>query len=392
MKKKIAFLKFFLAFFLFSNLVVFSALGETTGKGSARIFNNNEQEARNQALNNALRDAVKKGVGVLLDSNTLVKNWSVIRDEVISSSRGFVEKYDVTRDEAKNGTWFIEISAIVSEAGLKDKLTELRILHQKMGNKKLMVMYHARHPKALKDTHIAVDAARISIQDAFNSAGFRIFDQNVLGKLYSKIKPSDRVSGMAEDWVRVANENQVDIIVEYELYPSYHQPFSDAAFIAAKINISTKVYDVSTGRLISSRQTMQKQMTNAKMGSYDWDDALQKAGIKAGTVIADESIEKVVEYYKSVGDIGNSFFIVFKDFSENDADKILKVLEGLEGHQSLSERTYQPLLLEVEYFSTLNKGRLRRLLRAGCKREGVRLRSQEISGNRFIFANASTGN
>ncbi|MBT4088219.1 MAG: hypothetical protein HOE30_06985, partial [Deltaproteobacteria bacterium] len=40
------------------------------GKGQAKIFNNNEGSARNQALRNALRDAVKQGVGVILDSNT----------------------------------------------------------------------------------------------------------------------------------------------------------------------------------------------------------------------------------------------------------------------------------------------------------------------------------
>lgn len=387
MKKPKVFLKIFFSFLLFCSTLTPQIQGETVGKGSARIFNKNEGAARSQALSNALRDAVKQSVGIILDSNTMVKNWVLIRDEVVSSSQGFVEKYEIIRDEQKNGTWFITLNAVVSKSGIMDKLTELRILHQKMGNKKLMVLYHPKHPRALERSHIAVDATRVSIQNKFNSSGFRVFDQAVVQQLYATLKPQGSELGINKDWIRVAKENQVDIVVEYDLFSSQQKPFTNAAFIAAKINTSIKVYDVTTGRLISSGQTMQKQMTNAEVGSYDWEDALQKAGIKAGNVIADETISKIVDYYKSVGDIGNSFFMVFKDFSEDDADKILKVLENIEGYQSLSERTYEPLLLEIEYFSTLNKGRLRRKLRADTRKEGIKLKSRQITGNRFVFIN-----
>jgi len=96
----------------------------TVGKGSALIFNENIGSAKKQALNNALRNAVEKGVGTLIDSKTVTKNWVVIRDEVFSSARGFVKGYIITRDEksADGKSWETHIDAQVATASIKNKL------------------------------------------------------------------------------------------------------------------------------------------------------------------------------------------------------------------------------------------------------------------------------
>jgi len=352
------------------------------GKGRAKIFNGNEGSARNQALRNALRDAVKQGVGVILDSNTIVKNWTVIQDEVYSSARGFVKQYQVTRDEKDSDTWFIEIEAEVATGQIKDKLSELRILHKKMGNKRLMVLYNPEHPEALAVDHSAVRSALTSIPTEFNQSGFRIFDQRSLGYISKKI--SQRGEKKAA-WMKIADEQQVDILAEFEVLSSKKSPFSTKSFSAAKVTLRMKIYDVSTGRLISNVQSTQKQMTNARAGSYDWDNALARASEKSGQAAASDAIKNIVEYYKSVGDIGNSYFITFKDFTEDETDIILDALENLEGYQSLSELQMTPDLAKIEYFSTLNKSRLRRKIRAAARSNKIKLSSKEISGNRFVF-------
>lgn len=352
------------------------------GKGQAQIFNNNEGSARNQALRNALRDAVKQGVGVLLDSNTIVKNWTVIQDEVYSSARGFVKQYKVIRDEKSNGIWFIEIEAEVATGQIKDKLADLRILHKKMGNKRLMIIYNPGHPEALKEDHSAVRSALTAIPSEFNKSGFRIFDQRSLGYISKKI--SQGGSNKAA-WMKIADEQQVDILTEFEILTSKKSPFSNKSFSAAKVTLRMKTYDVSTGRLISNVQSNQKQMTNARAGSFDWDNALARASEKSGSAAADDTITNIVEYYKSVGDIGNSYFITFKDFTEDETDLILDALENLEGYQSLSELQMTPNLIKIEYFSTMNKSRLRRKIRSAVRAHRIKLSSKEISGNRFIF-------
>ena len=370
-------------------LVVCLLLSETVyagviGKGSAQIFNGNEGSARNQALNNALRDAVKQGVGLFLDSQTEVKNWTVIRDEIYASSRGFVTSYKVLRDEKQDGAWHIEIDAEVASADIRSKLSELRILHQKMGNKRLMVIYKPNHPEAIEKNHNAVASAQSVLQSSLLESGFRVFDPQSLGLVFDNI--SQR-GAQTEQWVKIAGQNQVDILVEFELIASEKKPFSSSAFSAARISIQAKSYDVSTGRLMASVGTTQKQMTNARTGSYDWNNALGKAGARAGEVAADDLIRDIVSYYEAVGEIGNAYLIVFKDFEEGEEFEILEILENLEGFQSMTELTNIPLELKVEYFSSMEKSRLRRKLYLACKDKGIRLKTKELAGNRLIFVN-----
>lgn len=354
----------------------------TIGKGSARIFSNNEGSARRQALDNALQDAVKQGVGLLLDSQTVVKNWTVIKDEVFSSARGFVKSYTILRDEKENGVWYVEIDADVSSAEIKDKLSALRILHQKMGNKRLMVIYKPFHPDALEPNEGPVISALSEIQSELLNAGFRVFDQRILGHVYDRMS---QTGAAIEEWVKIADQHQVDILAEFELVSGKQKPFATSAFSAAKVSIQMKAYDVSTGRLIANVGTTQKQMTNARAGSFDWEDALSKAGSRAGSVATREATEEIIKYYEMVGDIGNAYLLVFKDFTEDEEFQILDTLENMEGYQSLTELENIPNLLRVEYFSSLDKSRLRRRIYLDNKEKGIRMKTKRLAGNQLIF-------
>ncbi len=347
------------------------------GKGRAEIFNNNESSARKQAINNALRDAVEKGVGLLLDAKTEVENWQVIKDEVYSSATGFVTKYKTVRDERVGNVWFAEIEAEVAQGKLKDKLGNLRILHKKMGNKRLMVIYKASHPQAQEPDHPSALASLAGIQMALTHYGFRLFDQRALARIYDPSRASDA-------WLRVAQEQQVDILVEFEVVATGANQ-SGQMFQAAKAQVLTKVYDVSTARLISSQMANQKQITKGRVGSFDWNASLSKAGDKAARLNAELITKDITAFYQSTGDQGNAFFLRFIGFSEDEEDNILEVLENLEGFQSQSELKNSHNLLEVEYFSNQDKSRLRRKLKIATRDKKVRIKSKEISGNRMVF-------
>ena len=364
----------FLVLFSFIIPPVFAAV---EGKGRAEIFNNNESSARKQALKNALRNAVEKGVGLLLDAKTEVKNWQVIKDEVYSTARGYVTKYKTVKDERVGNVWFVEIEAEVASAKLKDKLGNLRILHKKMGNKRLMVIYKANHPKAQESDHPSALASLAGLQMSLTESGFRLFDKRSLDRLYDP----ERTSGA---WLKVAAEQQVDILIEFEVVATgASRP--GQIFQAAKAQVISKVYDVSTGRMISSQMASQKQIFKGRVGGFEWSGALSKAGDKAAKLNAEKVTNDIASFYQSTGDQGNAYFLRFVGFTEDEEDKLLDALEALEGYQSQSELKNSEHLLEVEYFSSQDKSRLRRKLKLAAKGQKVRLKSKEISGNRMVF-------
>ncbi|MCK4579448.1 MAG: hypothetical protein KAU50_11715 [Candidatus Marinimicrobia bacterium] len=70
---------------------------------------------RDVALSAAKRDAVEQGVGVVIASETVVKNFMVERDKILSKANGFVKSWEeLSASQGPDGLWTIKISAEVT--------------------------------------------------------------------------------------------------------------------------------------------------------------------------------------------------------------------------------------------------------------------------------------
>lgn len=360
---------------------------EVTSEGIAAIINGNIAGAKNQALLNAQRAAVEQGVGLILDSQTQTQNFQVIRDEILTSSQGYVTKYLIVSEgpTPDRASYKVKIKAEVAQNLLEDKLSALRILHKKMGNKRVMVIYHSDNPNAMKRTHGAVTAALQTIRDDLNSAGFRLFNEAATEKVYSQIERAARVDRPVDDIIAMALDQQADIVVRFEDIGG-QRGADGGAFSAAYSTIRISVYDTSTGRQIADSQDEDKVLLRADAGPYDWEKGLSEASSKAAKEAADEAITKIADYYKEVGDTGFVYLLVFKGYSDDEKDVILDFLEGTPGFKQMSEQKSAPQYLELELFSDEEGSRLRRLIRAGLQDKGLKLQIQQTAGNRIVFA------
>jgi hypothetical protein len=361
---------------------------EVEAEGVAAILGGNIASARNQALINAQRNAVEQGVGLILDSKTASENFQVIKDEVLTSSQGYVTKYLVVSEgqTPDRASFRVKIKAVVAQNLLEDKLSALRILHKKMGNKRVMVVYQSDNANALKRTHGAATAALQSIRNELNQAGFRLFDEAATQKVYAQIERAARVDRPVDDIIAMALDQQADIIVRFENIGGQRGP-QGGAFSAAYSTIRVSVYDANTGRQIADTQVEGKQLLRADAGPYDWEKGLSDASAKAAREAAGESVGKIAEYYKRVGDTGFAYLLVFKGYSDDEKDVIVDFLEKTPGFRQMSELKNAKEYLEVELFSGEEGSRLRRLIRAGLQDKGIKLQTQASAGNRIIFAN-----
>ncbi len=68
------------------------------------------------ALSAAKRDAVEKGIGVIVASETLVKNFVVAEDRILSKANGFVKTYEeLSSSQGPDGLFTVTISAVVTD-------------------------------------------------------------------------------------------------------------------------------------------------------------------------------------------------------------------------------------------------------------------------------------
>lgn len=356
--------------------------------GQAAIFSGNVASARSQALVNAQRNAVEQGVGVLLDSKTVSENFQIIKDEILTSSRGFVTRYKVVSEgRTRDGRSFaVKIKASVSQDMLRDRLSALRILHKKMGNQRVMVIYHSDNRNAMPRNHGATTAALQTLRDALNRSGFRVFNQSATARVYRSIERAARVDRPVEDLIAMALDQKADVLMRFENIAGKRGP-KGGMFSAAFATIRVSVYDTATGRQIADSQSEAKQLLRARAGPYDWERGLAQAASKAARLAGDEAIGKIADYYKQIGDQGTGFLIVFRNFNDDEKDAILDFLESTPGFRQLSELKNTIDYMEVELFSGERASRLRRLIRAGLKEKGIQLQIQSSQRNRIVFSN-----
>lgn len=82
--------------------------------GRADIIGNNKDGARSKALANAYRDAVEKGIGVWIQSNTEVKEAMLVKDQILTKAEGYITDHEIVKESIENNILSVTIKATVS--------------------------------------------------------------------------------------------------------------------------------------------------------------------------------------------------------------------------------------------------------------------------------------
>jgi hypothetical protein len=116
---------------------------------------------RDTALSGAKRDAVEKGVGVVIASETMVRNFQVAEDKILSKANGFVKTFsELSSTQGPDGLWTIRISAEVTDILdelVKDQLA-LDLLLSWVRHPRFMIMIEEIN---IDDTNSTVAATEI---------------------------------------------------------------------------------------------------------------------------------------------------------------------------------------------------------------------------------------
>lgn len=143
--------------------------GQTTVKatGTAAILHHDAAQARDKALDNALRTAVEKVVGTMVDSESLVKNNDLISDKIYTQTTGYISGYKVLsekKDEDVN-IYSVTVEAKVKNGSLTNDLHSMGILMHRMKMPRVAV--------ALRENR---DDASASILQLLKNKGFNVVD------------------------------------------------------------------------------------------------------------------------------------------------------------------------------------------------------------------------
>jgi hypothetical protein len=150
-----------------------------------------------EAKQNAFANAIEQVVGILVDAETIVQNDELVRDKVLTISRGFVRRFEVLREWQEGALHHVRIHALVEVHKLAESLKANNI--------------------AIRE----IPGERISRQTKFE-----VQNEEQAGELFAKIMADYRIENLFDVEIvgepKVVEKNQVEakLLVKLRLVPA----------------------------------------------------------------------------------------------------------------------------------------------------------------------------
>ena len=112
-----------------------------TAQGQAFMQARDPAIARDEAIADGLRNAVKQAVGTMVDSETIVNNFQLISDKIYENTKGYVRNYKIDREwKDEDNVINVMVIAEVAIGNLQKDVDAIRHLLEQKNMPRIMVI------------------------------------------------------------------------------------------------------------------------------------------------------------------------------------------------------------------------------------------------------------
>jgi hypothetical protein len=203
--------RFALGFFLSLCLSFFSAAAEVEVEGKA---DGDLPHAREAALTDALREAVRVGVGVDVQGTTAVKDFALEFDRVLAAAFGHVSKYRVTHSIlGTDGIYRVKIRAEVKEGspGMDEALALKQIVQLKHSPRVAIKIEEQIEGISEGKAHAAA-----WFEQTAQKMQLRVVDAGEIGREQARRASRDKLVGSTQgaNFRKAGVDQRVDFVIE----------------------------------------------------------------------------------------------------------------------------------------------------------------------------------
>jgi hypothetical protein len=205
---------------------------------------------RDEAINDALRNAVEQAVGTLVDSQTLVQNAEVIKDEIYTKSRGFVQDWTIVSEQQNAGQTMVTARVQVDtnpNSRLMGQLQRLKLIEQGLRDPRIGVVipeYHISRP-------IPDPAGETAVIKKLIEAGFsRMVDARQIQNLRYTNTVKSILQGNRDDAISFASSQGLDYIIVGEAFSTRNSYMYGLVSCGARLE--AKIIKADTGEVIAT--------------------------------------------------------------------------------------------------------------------------------------------
>ncbi|MBM3890511.1 MAG: hypothetical protein FJ388_15470 [Verrucomicrobia bacterium] len=296
-------------------------------------------KARDEAINRALRAAIEKGVGTLVDSETMTQNFQLLDDRVYSQVKGYVRSYDVTSDNnGEGGIYRIKVKAIVALGALRKDIQALNIIKTQKKNPRMMVMGVSRIEAAQMDSAVRIEDVRTALEGKFSDLNFPLVSKDA-----AQVANEKELQDVAR-CAALGRKFDAEVVVTFEAIASL-QEASEAYGIkvfAMNANINAKAINTDNAQIICVDRA------NATSRGPGMLPTAQKALSETGVKLAESMAGKIIEKWRSEVFNTVDVKIVVNNINYAGRNAVIDWLKQQRGVASVNERLFANNAMELD--------------------------------------------
>ena len=264
--------------------------------GQAAVIGTDVANARDKAVDDALRKAVEQSVGTMITSETVTQNFQLLSDKVFSKARGYVRNYKITSEKQDQGVYIVGVDAEVSSGNLKNDVDGIMHVLRAKNMPRMLIMIaeqnigqgDANFWWGNKTFSTNLDAAENTFMDHWMKKGVRFVDRQALqGKIAAG--PATTSAEPTNDAIKeFAGKSGAEVVIVGKAVATDVGTIMGTQMHSARANISLRALSLDTGRILATATRSEA------VGHVDPTTGGTLALKKAAEKTADELLEKIM--------------------------------------------------------------------------------------------------
>ena len=120
-------------------------------EGRAKVSNNDLARARDEAVRNALDKGILQSAAIILGHKSEDEKFQSMKSVLIGKSDQFVKNYRIVSEKNDRDQYVVMVSALISQAAVKDELTDMNLMEASDKDAKTQVSVVLRGVKKHSD-------------------------------------------------------------------------------------------------------------------------------------------------------------------------------------------------------------------------------------------------
>lgn len=307
-----------------------------TAEGSAKIVKGDIKSAKESALTVAMRNAVEQ-VGSEIISETVVEDFELVKDEIISRARGYVHEYKIIEEARKGEEYYVRIEAVVSAKEVKDDAT---FIYKKMDKPRVIVMVTEMEGGSASQSKIAEN----TLSEYLAEKEISLVDAEAVKAKIGADSIRLAADGDAKSARKIGAISGAEVIITGTVKAGNPEPVKGILY-SSKGYASIRVMNAETGEIYAFSSVEENGVDGSADGS------VMKAVKTASSKAAHDVFSKMLKKWNEFVINGRTIEILISGVEFGELKELKALISGLEGVKEVIQRNYESpsVLFEVRF-------------------------------------------